>query len=156
MTTSRKPVDHTNIKPGSDPTKLVNDLYAFGRTYPRNAPPRPRLDPAVNDAEARRGRKVSRNDPFNENTNQDASNFHSPNYSNDSAGWVRGCKSGEPQMHSESGEHKPGFDKNQSYRHADGGNRRGERDTKHFESDRNQTADKFPVHVGRHGRTHGR
>jgi hypothetical protein len=112
------------IKPGSDPTRVINELYSYGRTYPREQPPKPPNDPAVNDSIARQGRVDPRKGDrvSNENTNQSPSDLKAATYQNDASGWVRGCKSGSPKMHSESAEHKPGFDKRQSYRRSDKGN----------------------------------
>jgi hypothetical protein len=143
MTTSRKPVDSASIKPGSDPSKLVERIYSERRIFPRNAPPRERRDPASNDRDWDQGQRHG--DP-NTSAPQFIEDGRAANYSNDASGWVRGCKSGEPQMHSESGEHKPGFDKNQSYRHDDGGNRRGERDTKDYTADHNRHFSEFELH----------
>jgi hypothetical protein len=112
--------DYTTIQPGSDPTQNVRDIYenrpAHG--HPRNTEPRHRRDPAVNDHVKRQGRVdgTEKDAVFNENTNQHPANWHDKNYNNDSGGWVRGCREGQPQMHSESGEHKPFFDKGNAWR----------------------------------------
>jgi hypothetical protein len=98
------------IKPGSDPTKAINELYATGRRYPQGQARWPSA-PTVNDAAARQGRHVSRNDPYNENTNQDVSNWKSPNYDNDSRGWVRAAPNGQKATgNNETAEKLPNFD----------------------------------------------
>jgi hypothetical protein len=112
MTTSRKPADSTSIKPGNDPGKLVDRIYSE-RRFPRNAPPRERRDPAVNDRHWEQGQRHG--DP-NTSAPQFVEDGRAANYSNDCGGWVRACRSGEPQMHSESGEHKPGYDRGNAYR----------------------------------------
>jgi hypothetical protein len=122
MTTSRRPTDLTHLKPGSDPTKLINDLYAHGRTYPREKPAEWPARPAVNDAIARQGRHVSRNDPFNENTNQHPENFKAPNYQNDCSGWVRGAPNGQKPTGNNSDATRLHFDRGGSWRRPDGGN----------------------------------
>ena len=72
----------------------------------------------MDDHAARQGRvdPWRRDEVFNENTNQHPANWHDKNYNNDSGGWVRGCRDGQPKMHSESGEHKPFYDKKNVWR----------------------------------------
>jgi hypothetical protein len=56
--------------------------------------------------------------------NQFPEDAHSPTYSNDCSGWVRGAR-GQPTGNNETAEGKPSFDKGQSYRRADKGDDRG-------------------------------
>jgi hypothetical protein len=107
-------------KRGGNPNELVTRLYDDGRAvgFPRNAPPRPRHDPAVNDHVKRQGRVdgTEKDAVFNENTNQHPANWHDKNYNNDSGGYVRACRSGEPTCNNEDATTKPGFDKKNVWR----------------------------------------
>jgi hypothetical protein len=99
------------IKPGGDPSRTIENLYSYGRTYPREQPAEWPKAPTVNDAVARQGRHVSKGDPYNENTNQDVTNWKSPHYDNDSRGWVRGAANGQKASgNSETAERLPNFD----------------------------------------------
>jgi hypothetical protein len=121
--TSRKPTDLTHVKPGSDPSRLIDRLYSEGRSYPREKPAEWPARPAVNEGSARQGRHVPRNDPFNENTNQAPENFHAPNYDSQTSGWVRAAPNGkQPSGNNETATRLPNFDYGGSYRRADKGN----------------------------------
>ena len=112
--------DHSSIEPGSDPTRNVARIYE-GREahgHPRNPAPARRSDPAENRHAAEQDgvRPHTKDDVFNLNVPQLPANFHDKNYDNDSAGWVRGCRSGEPTCHNEDATVKPFFDKGNAWR----------------------------------------
>jgi hypothetical protein len=142
--------DYTNIRPGSEPVRNVKNIYEDSDTrgYPRTAEPPRRRDPADNSAEARQGRvdpAKSFRDPFNQNTPQHPENFHDKNYSNQTTGWVRGCKSGEPTGFNESGEHKPFFDKGHAYRSPSKGNVFGRETIRDHAVDHNRHHSEFTL-----------
>ena len=121
--TTKPPKDLTRVRPGSDPSRLIDALYRVGRSYPREQPAKWPARPAVNDAAKEQHQSRPKNDPGNFQSNQAPENHHSPNYDSDTSGWVRGApNNSKPTGNNETATRLPNFDYGGSWRRADKGN----------------------------------
>ena len=109
--------DYTTIQPGSDPVANVAKIYEGRESagYPRNPTPPRRHDPRPDNSRHHEQGARPGDDP-NVSAPQFIEDGRAAHYANDATGWVRGCKSGEPDCFNESGEHKPFYDKGDAWR----------------------------------------
>ena len=129
MPTSKRPIDHTEHRPGKDPSKMIDRLYSEGRTYPREQPARwPDRDAANFDAK-HQGEPVQAHHPHPYHRHeeiqsaQNREDQHDKHYDSDTSGWVRAAPNGkQPTGNNETAERLPNYDQGQSYRRADKGN----------------------------------
>jgi hypothetical protein len=90
----------------------ADDMYS-GRSYP-SGQPHERRHPAPRASDYGRHEEVQ--------APQSHEDARAANYHNDASGWVRGAPPGAtPTGNNQTAMGKPGFDKGQSYRRADGG-----------------------------------
>jgi hypothetical protein len=117
------------LRPGSDPSKQLNDLYSFGRTYPREQPAEwPRRD-AFNFDAAHQGKPPQRDHPSRYHRHEEIQspqhreNQHDVHYDNDCRGWVRAAGNNQvPTGHGEDATRLGNFDRGGSWRLKDKGN----------------------------------
>jgi hypothetical protein len=102
-------LDVDRIKPGSDPSKAVDALYAYGRRYGEKPAEWPAA-PAANPSVAEQHKPRSKHDVGNFQVNQAPEDFHGPGYDNQTTGHVRGTRRGTPSGNNETATSLPNFD----------------------------------------------
>jgi hypothetical protein len=105
--TTKKPVDISNSKPGSG-DRLVRNIYSEGRHYPYGEPAKFPARPPDNYRYWEQGQHKNRQP----SAPQFIEDGRSPNYTNDTSGWVRGSPNGKNPNTSdrETAEGLPNFD----------------------------------------------
>ncbi len=102
------------LRPGTDPTRAVNELYSHRRTYPHQLPhdaPRQRTPgyatPIPTDGEYAHYGQATRPEhvtpAFDEQAPQFTADKHGATYDNDADGWVRGKGPEAPHPHFDHG-----------------------------------------------------
>jgi hypothetical protein len=113
MTTSRKPTDLTHVKPGTDPSKMIDDLYRQGRSYPREQPQRWPDRPV----DASRYEEQGQHKGHHPSAPQFEEDGRAPEYSGDCSGWVRAAPNGQmPTGDNSDATRLPNFDRSNAWR----------------------------------------
>jgi hypothetical protein len=120
---TKKPIDHTEHRPGKDPSKMIDRLYSEGRTYPREQLAKWADRDAANYDAKDQGEAVQAHNPHPYHRHEEIrspqhrENQHDVNYDNDARGWVRGAPNGQmPTGHNEDATRLGNFDRGNAYR----------------------------------------
>jgi hypothetical protein len=101
------------IRPGTDPSRLIDKLYSTGRHYPREAPqkwPARPVDASRYDEQGQGKHRQPSAPQFIEDGRR-------PEYSNDTSGWIRGAPNGRmPDCNNEDATRLPNFDRSNAWR----------------------------------------